>query len=710
MITCAFDPKGIYKMKKFFKLISSLLILILGAGCMTQTIRPPKPKKIETILTKHNQSRNDPYFWIKERTNPEVIDYLKKENNYTEEILKSAKTIENTVFEEIKSRVKEDESSAPIKRGDFEYQSQYVPGKQYPEYIRKNLKTSKSEVILDVNKNAEGFSFYQSSAPMMSYDQNLMAYAFDNQGRRFFTIKVTDLSSKKDLGVVIEKTTGNLVWSKNNNYFYYVQQDPETLRANKVFKFDIQKKQSTLVYEEKDDTFSVYLYQTLAKEYIFISCGSTLTTEIRYLKADSPDQDFKVFSKRTKGHEYDVYDNKDSFYIRSNMKADNFRLMKTSIKETEKEFWKELIPNRKDVYLEGLSVFKNFLVLDEKKDGLDQMTIYKKDLSSSFIIPFKDNSYTAESGTNTEFESSNYRFVYESMRIPEQTIDIDMNTHQQVIIKAREIPNYNSEKYKSERIWVTAKDGRKIPVSLLMSKDHKMDGTAPALIYAYGSYGASMTPWFSQSIFSLIDRGFVYAIAHIRGGSELGRYWYEEGRVLNKKNTFFDFIQSTEALIDQKYISKDKVFAMGGSAGGLLMGAITNYRPDLYRGIVAQVPFVDVVTTMLDESIPLTTGEYDEWGNPNEEKYYNYILSYSPYDNVTTKKYPNILVTTGLHDSQVQYWEPAKWVAKLRDNNIGDSKILLKTDMKAGHGGASGRYEKLKEKAFEFSFILTFLK
>lgn len=674
---------------------------------MTSKKKAPQATKTETRLEKHGHVRIDNFFWLKNRDDKNVISYLEQENEYTDSVLKPYEPLQNLIFDEFKSRVIEDESSAPLQRAGYEYISKFVPGKQYPVYSRKNIKNGHETVLIDVNKEAEEQSFYESSGPIMSYDHNLMAFAYDTQGRRLFTIQIKDLRTQEVLPFKIEKAKPNIVWSKDNRYFFYTKSDLETLRTYQVYRYDIEQKTSTLVMEEPDDTYEVFIYQNLAKNYIFAVSTSTLTTEVRYLDANQPTSEFKTFLKREKEHEYEVIDGGDRFYIRSNWKAPNFRLFETPIHKISKKDWKEVLPHKTDSYLEDVIAFKDYLVASLKFEGLDQILVKNRAKGTEYFIPFNDKAYTVEADAQSEYDSKVFRYVFESMRQPEQTFDFNLDTKEKILKKERAIPNLTPSKYKTDRIWITARDGRKVPVSLLMKADHINDGKSPVLTYGYGSYGASMTPYFSQTVFSLIDRGFVYAIIHVRGGSELGRYWYEEGRMGNKMNTFNDYIDATEELIKLKIVDKNSVFAMGGSAGGLLMGAIMNLRPDLYKGIVAQVPFVDVVTTMLDDTIPLTTGEYDEWGNPNEKPAYDYILKYSPYDNVKKAAYPHVLVTTGLHDSQVQYWEPAKWVARLREQNTSNSRILLKTDMESGHGGSSGRYQKLKEKALEFSFILS---
>lgn len=667
----------------------------------------PQAEKKPQQLEKHGDVRTDNYFWLNDRENPQVIAHLKAENAYTQSVLSKTGDLEVTIFKELKSRIKEDESFAPVKDGEYFYSARYEVGQQYPVYFRrKGSLTAAEEILLNVPELAKGHSFYQTSSPKMSPNHQIMAYAVDTVGRRFFTIYFKDLKSGKLLPNKIENMTGNLVWAKDNETVFYAQQNPQTLRSEKIFRYNLKTQKTNLVYFEEDDTFSVYVYQPLSEKFIYLGSASTLTTETRYLPADKPQEPFKVFAPRERGHEYSVQDNGQKFYILTNHQANNFKVMSAEFTQTEKKNWKEVVPHRTDTYLEDMTLFKNHLVLDQRKNGLTQIEIMDYQGKSSFYVPFQDESYVASTGDNREFDSETLRFNYQSLRRPASIYDFNFKTKGQVLVKTQEVPNYNPDLYKAERIFIKARDGAQIPVSLLMKKDHQADGKSPLLIYGYGSYGANMEPWFDSDVFSLVDRGFVYAIAHIRGGSEMGREWYDNGRTLHKMNTFYDFIDCTEGLIKNKTADPKKIFAMGGSAGGLLMGAIVNLRPDLYRGIVSQVAFVDVITTMLDSSIPLTTSEYDQWGNPNEKAAYDYIKSYSPYDNITRQAYPNILATTGLHDSQVQYWEPAKWVAKLREYNTADTVILLKTDMEAGHGGSSGRFDKLKDTATEYAFIL----
>lgn len=692
-------------------LIISILSLT-GVSCMhksplTAPSDYPKATQVDHKMEKHGDVRNDKYFWLRERENPKVIQYLNDENAYTDRALTPVRGLEQTLFEEMKRRTKEDDSSAPYKKGDYYYYSRYEKDQQYPIYARKKGSlTAAEEILLNVNELAKDKSYCEVGGLKLSPNQEIMAYAVDFTGRRFYDVHFKNLKTGKTYSHTIDKTTGNLVWAADNQTIFFTKQDPETLRSDKVFRYDFNSHKSEQIYFEKDDTYNVYVNESLAKKYIYLISSSTLTTETRYLPSDKPHDPFKMFLARDKGHEYSVTDGDDAFYIVTNKNAKNYKLVKTDFQHTDIKHWKDVIPHSDKNYVSDVTVFKNYLAVSERREGLTQIRVLSKDLKTDFHIPFKDKSYLAGIGTNAEYDSEWLRYDYESMRMPETTYDFNMATKAQELKKTKEVPTYNADLYTTDRIFVTATDGAQIPVSILMRKDTPKNGTAPMLIYGYGSYGLNMDPWFSQSILSLVDRGYVYAIAHIRGGSEMGRDWFDNGRVLNKKNSFTDFNSCTEAMIKQGFASPQRVFAMGGSAGGLLMGAITNMRPDLYKGIVAQVAFVDVITTMLDDTIPLTTGEYDQWGNPNEKKYYDYIKSYSPYDNVTAKAYPHMLITTGLHDSQVQYWEPAKWAAKIRELKTNNSLILLKTNMEAGHGGASGRFERMKETATDYAFIL----
>jgi oligopeptidase B len=700
------------EMKKMILMIAGAALWLSVLSCahktqMAPVTEGPHPVKIPHEMSKFGDIRQDDYFWLKERENPKVIDYLNAENAYTEKALAPAKALEEKIFNEMKSRVKEDDSTFPYRYKDYFYYSRFEKGQQYPIYARKKGSIdAPEEILFNVNEISNGHAFCQATPPAISPNQQMIVYGVDLVGRRFYTLHFKDLKTGKELDAKIENVTGNMDWAADSDHLFYTQQHPETLRSDKVFRYSLSGGKSDLMYFEKDETFSVDLYKSLTRKFIYIASSSTLTTETLYLPSDKPMEKFKVFAPREHEHEYSVTDGDDAFYIISNKKAKNFQLLKADFKKTAIKDWKIVVAHNPDIFLNNVTVFKNFLAIEERRAGLTQIHILAKNKSKDFTIPFADQSYLVSAGSNAEYDTDTFRYEYESMRLPESTYDYDMARQKEVLRKVKEVPNYNPELYVAERIFVKARDGASVPVSILRRKDTPLNNSAPMLVYGYGAYGINMDPWFSQSIFSLVERGYIYAIAHIRGGSEMGRAWYEAGRTDHKKNTFTDFVDSTEGLIKKGYASPHRIFAMGGSAGGLLMGAVYNMRPDLYEGVVAQVPFVDVITTMLDDSIPLTTGEYDEWGNPNQQKPYQYIRSYSPYDNVEKKDYTNLLVTTGLHDSQVQYWEPAKWVAKLREVKTNPALILLKTDMSAGHGGASGRFDRLKESATEYAFIL----
>lgn len=698
----------------------SRALSLLAAGLMivacqeNQKINnmPPSAKKIEKKLTIHGDTRIDNYYWLNERDNPEVIAYLEEENEYTRVSLQETEALQSKLFDEIVGRIKQTDMSVPYFLNGYFYYTRYEEGNEYPIYCRKqNSLDNAEEIMLNVNEMARGHDFYQVGDWDVSADNNLLAFSVDTVSRRKYTLYIKNLVSGEVYADRINNTSGSVTWANDNETLFYATKD-KTLRPDKIFSHRVgsDSKDDRLVYHEKDATFNVYLYKTKSRKYLFIASTSTLSSEFRYLDANNPNGTFQVFSPREKDHLYYVDHYKDVFYIRTNDQALNFRLMKTPTELTGKTNWTEVIPHRDDVLLEGIELFNDFMAVSEKKSGLDQLRIFSFAGENDYYIEFNDPTYVAFFAQNPEFDSKVLRFTYTSLTTPRTVYDYDMATKERTIMKQQEVlGGYQAEDYTSERIYATAADGVQIPISLVFKKGVEKNRENPLLIYGYGSYGASMEPYFSSVRLSLLDRGFVYAIAHIRGGQELGRAWYESGKLFQKKNTFTDFIACTQHLIDAGYTSPEYCFAMGGSAGGLLMGAVSNMAPELYRGMIAAVPFVDVITTMLDESIPLTTGEYDEWGNPNEKEYYDYMLSYSPYDQVKRQDYPALLVTTGLHDSQVQYWEPAKWVAKLREYKTDDNLLVLFTQMEYGHGGASGRFERYKETALEYSFMFHLL-
>ena len=706
---------------KFFTTIT-ILSVIFASSCKKNNsnintlqqmkLSPPIADKIPKHLEKHGDVRIDNYYWLRDRDNEEVIDYLERENNYYDIITQHTDTFKKDLFQEMKSRIKEDDESVPYKLNGYFYITRYEKGKDYPIYTRKKGSLdAPEELLFDVNKMAAGHSYYQLRGLSVSPNNKLVAFGVDTVSRRKYTIYIKNLETGKILKESIPVTTGSATWANDNKTLFYTRKDEKTLRADKIYKHTLgsNPEKDPLIYHEKDETFGTFVYKTKSKKYLVIGSYSTLTTEYRILPANNPNGKFKVFQPRERGLEYNISHFGDAFYVLTNKdKATNFKLMKTSETKTKKENWKEVIPHREDVLLEGIEIFKDFMVVSERQNGLNKIHIRRWDGSNEYYLPFSSETYTAYPSHNSEFDTNVLRYRYNSLTTPASVIDFNMDTQEKTVLKETEVlgGKFDKSNYEEKRIWATGRDGTKIPVSLVYRKGIKLDGTNPLLQYGYGSYGSTIDPSFSSVRLSLLDRGFIYAIAHIRGGEYLGRQWYENGKLLKKKNTFYDFIDVSKHLIKENYTSPEHLYAMGGSAGGLLMGAVANMSPELYHGIVATVPFVDVVTTMLDDSIPLTTGEYDEWGNPNEKEYYFYIKSYSPYDNIEAKIYPNMLVTTGLHDSQVQYWEPAKWVAKLRELKKDNNLLLLHINMEAGHGGASGRFEALKEVARDYAFLL----
>jgi oligopeptidase B len=686
----------------------ALWLIILSGGFMSSCTNSPVPPKVAQKPHAHEKFgdlRQDPYFWLKERENPEVIAYLKAENAYMDEVMKPVKGLQEKVYQELRSRVKEDDSTVPFKSGPYYYYARFETGREYPIYARKKGSLeAKEEILLNVNEMAKGQSYFSVPFPKPSPDHSKLLYAVDNKGRRFYDLHVKDLTTGKEIESIPE-TTGDCEWANDNKTYFYTKQHKDTLRPQWVYRHHLGQEKDELVFEEKDESFFAGLSKSRTEKFVFLVSQSTLSYEWKFLDADHPEGKFELFLPREKEHEYSVEDGEDGFYVVTNWKAKNFRLMKAPRRAAKKEEWKEVIPNREDVLLEGVSFFRSHFAVEERYEGLTRLRVFDRKTDKAEEIRFPDPTFVVSGGTNEEYDTPFFRYSYQSLNRPESVYDYDFAKHKSELRKQKETPNLDPSQYVSERLWATARDGTKIPISLVHRKDFKR-GNSPLFQYAYGSYGYSMEPWFSTSIFSLVDRGFVYAIAHIRGGSEMGRHWYEDGKLLKKRNTFTDFIDCTEFLVKEGYGKPGHVYAEGGSAGGLLMGAVANMRPDLYRGMHAAVPFVDVMTTMLDDTIPLTTFEYDEWGNPNQKEYYEYMRSYSPYDNVEAKAYPNMLVTSGLHDSQVQYWEPTKWVAKLRNLKTDDHLLLLRTEMEAGHGGASGRFQKLKEKAEEYAFVL----
>ncbi|MFT7900288.1 S9 family peptidase [Tenacibaculum ascidiaceicola] len=690
---------------------------------MNKDIKAPVAEKQPTKLEKHGDVRTDDYFWmrltdeqknakVKDEQTQKVYDYLNAENTYYDEMTKETKEFQEELFQEMKGRIKEDDESVPYKKDGYFYITRYEKGQQYPIYSRKKeTLEAEEEIMFNVNKEAEGYDYFQLGGLNVSPDNKMVAFATDTVSRRQYFIRIKNLETGKIYKDIIENTTGGSVWANDNKILFYAKKDPVTLRSSKIYKHTLGSDASLdeLVYEEKDDTFGAFVTKSKSKKYIIIGSYSTVSTEYHVLDANNPDGELQIIQPRERDLEYEVAHYGDHFYIKTNKDgATNFKLMKTPIDKPGKENWVDVIPHREDTLFEDFSIFKDYLVLEERNEGLNKIRIKRWDGTEDYYLPFEEETYSAGVYGNPEFDTEVIRYSYNSMTTPSSVIDFNMKDRSKEIKKEQEVlgGKFDKNNYVSKRIWVPARDGKKVALSIVHHKDTKLDKNTPILQYAYGSYGYTINDGFSTTRLSLLDRGFVYALAHIRGSQYLGREWYEDGKMLNKKNTFTDFIDCSKYLIDNGYTSPEHLYAMGGSAGGLLMGAIINMNPELYNGIIAAVPFVDVISTMLDDSIPLTTGEYDEWGNPNDKEYYDYIKSYSPYDQVEAKAYPNMLVTTGLHDSQVQYWEPAKWVAKLRELKTDNNMLFLHTNMETGHGGASGRFDALKETAEEYTFFL----
>jgi oligopeptidase B len=712
--------------QKFNILASSLFAgTILFTSCSEKQEStgpvPPAAEKMPHEITALGNTRVDNYYWMKltddqkiaeqkDEQTQKVIHYLTAENDYLKAKMKHTEAFQEKLYNEIIGRIKQTDESVPYKKNGYWYYTRYEEGKEYPIYCRKQGTLEASEeILLNVNDLAEGHSYYSITGLTVSEDNNLLAYAEDSISRRRYTVYVKNLRTGQLVEDPIANTEGYVTWANDNKTYFYTKKDSATLRSRWIVKHKLGTDSSNdqIVFEEKDETFYTGIYKTKSNKYLVIWSGSTLTNDYFILNANTPDGNFRQFSPRERGLEYSIDHYGDRFYVVTNLDALNFKLMETPETKTSKENWKDEIPHRKDTLLQGIEIFKDYLVLSERANANTLMRIIDQKTGKKHYLDFGEPAYTVFPSTNLEFDTDLVRYGYTSLTTPNSTYDYNMKTRERVLLKQQEVVGgYNPDDYQTERLWATADDGTSIPMSIVYKKGIKKDGNNPTMVYGYGSYGASMSPFFSSTRLSLLDRGFIYAIAHIRGGQEMGRQWYEDGKMFKKKNTFTDFIDCTEHLIDEGYTQPEKLFASGGSAGGLLMGAVVNMRPDLYKGVIAAVPFVDVVTTMLDESIPLTTGEFDEWGNPKNQESYMYMLEYSPYDQVKDQDYPNMLVTTGFHDSQVQYWEPAKWVAKLREMKTDNNTVLLRTNMETGHGGTTGRFKVYRETAQEYAFIL----
>mgnify|MGYP001498174859 FL=1 len=691
-----------------------ILTLIISCDMNKNQLIEPRANKIEKILSKHGDDRLDEYYWLNKRDDEEVIKYLNQENDYRNEYMKDYKPLEEEIFQEIKSRIKEDDSSVPYFENEYFYYTRYEKDKQYPIYCRKKGSLdSDEEILIDANLMSEGYEYFRVGTIEISPDNKTMAYSIDTVSRRIYTIYFMDLETREIIEKNIPNSSGSITWANDNKTIFYNSKDLETLRSDRVMRYKVgQSGTGEEVYFEDDETFSVFSYKTKTDKYIVIGSSATLSQEYRILSADNPDGKFKIFQERVNGLEYSISHFKDKWYITTNKDgATNFKLMSCPENKTNSKNWKEYVPHRDDVLLEGVEVFNDFLVLTERENGLRRVDIRPWSGKGRHYINFEEEAYSLYSSANPEMNTSKFRYSYSSMTTPNSVVEYDMISKDMKVLKETEVlgGKFDKNNYQSKRVWAEARDGKKVPVSLVYRKDMFNEGQNPLLLYGYGSYGITNNASFSSVRLSLLDRGFVYAIAHIRGSQYLGRGWYDDGKMFKKKNTFNDFIDAGKFLIKEGYANENKLFAMGGSAGGLLMGAVANMAPELFKGIVAAVPFVDVVTTMLDEDIPLTTFEYDEWGNPNNKDSYEYMLSYSPYDQVEEKDYPAIFITTGYHDSQVQYFEPAKWIARLRDRRTNNEPLLMYCNMEAGHGGASGRFEAYKETAMEYAFFVSLL-
>ena len=703
--------------KLYLKVLFPIVTMFLACNSNPQkmskeNLSPPIADKISYQHKIHDHIRVDNYYWMNQRDNPEVVDYLERENDYYQKMTAHTLSFQDQLYNEMRGRIKEDDNSVPYFLNGYWYITRYELNKDYPIYTRKKgALTAEEEILFDCNKMAKGHDYFRLVGISVSPDNTKVAFGVDTVSRRQYTIQVKNLLSEEILKTKIDNTTGGSVWAADNKSLFYNKKDPQTLRSEAVYKHDVSlpKQKDQLVFEEEDETFSVYVSKSKSQEYLFISSFSTLTSEHRFVKSNSPNDEFKIFQNRITGMEYSLDHFGDHFYIHTNYDgAKNFKVMQTNVDKTSIEHWQDLLPHREDTLIEDFDLFENYWLVNERENGLSKVRVIHWDGSSDYYLPMNDETYTLYISYNPEFKSDTFRYVYNSMTTPASVIEFNTINKETTVLKTQQVlgGKFDKDNYISKRLWAEARDGKKIPISIVYHKDTELSADTPILQYAYGSYGSTIDPSFSSTRLSLLDRGFAFAITHIRGGEYLGRQWYEEGKLLKKKNTFQDFVDCSNFLIEKKYTSANHLYAYGGSAGGLLMGAVINMAPELYNGVIAAVPFVDVVTTMLDETIPLTTSEFDEWGNPKEKVYYDYMLSYSPYDQIKPMNYPNLLVTSGFHDSQVQYFEPTKWVAKIRSMKTDKNLLFLDTNMMAGHSGASGRFDGLKELAKKFAFII----
>ena len=696
------------------KITFLILTLIISCDMKKKELIEPKAKKIEKILSIHGDDRIDEYYWLNQRGDEDVINYLNEENDYRDEFMKDYKPLEDEIFQEIKSRIKEDDSTVPYFYNGYYYYTRYEKDKQYPIYCRKKESLEEiEEILIDANLMSEGYDYFSVGNIEISPDNKTMAYSVDTVSRRIYTIYFMDLESRIISKTNLPNTSGSITWANDNKTIFYNNKNLETLRTDRVMRFELgENGTGNEVYFEEDETFGVFSYKTKTEKYIVIGSYATLSQEYRILNADKPKGEFKLFQERVNGLEYSISHFQDKWFITTNKDdAINFKVMTCPESKTGSENWVDYIKHREDVLLGGIEVFDDFLVVSERENGLRRIDIRPWNGKGRHFINFEEEAYSLYLSSNPQMDTKKLRYNYSSMTTPNSVIEYDMVTKEKKVLKEAEVlgGKFDKNNYQSKRVWAKARDGKKVPISLVYRKDMFNKSQNPLLLYGYGSYGITNSASFSSVRLSLLDRGFVYAIAHIRGSQYLGRGWYDDGKLFKKKNTFYDFIDAGKFLIKEGYANENKLFAMGGSAGGLLMGAVVNIMPDLFKGIVAGVPFVDVITTMLDDEIPLTTFEYDEWGNPNNKDSYDYMLSYSPYDQVEKKDYPAIFITTGYHDSQVQYFEPAKWIARLRDRRTNKQPLLMFCNMEAGHGGASGRFEAYKETAMEYAFFISLL-
>ena len=689
--------------------VGPFVVLFSSGLASTETVpQPPIAKRIEHKEVRHGETVVDNYYWLRDKKNPEVIEYLKAENAYTEAMTGNLKTFEDSLYKEMLGHIKQTDLSVPVRRSGYLYYSRTEEGQQYPIHCRrKGSMHAPEQVILDLNELAKGLNFLSLGAFEVSDDGNLLAYTTDTTGFRQYRFHVKDLRTGQLLPDTAERVT-SLAWASDNQTVFFVTEDPVTKRSNLLFRYALGSNKPEELYNEKDELYRIEVARTRDKKFILLGIAATDSTEFRYLPAGHPDAPLKLFLARQRDHKYDIDHREGLFYIRTNKNAKNYRVMTAPVSDPRPQNWKEFLPHQKDVLIEDIALFKNYAVAYEKSEALNRMRVLNFGTGDWTSIPLPEPVYSVVPAANPEYDTKLFRYNYQSLLTPSSIFDYDMSTHQATLLKRQEVlGGYDPTQYVSERLWATARDGAKIPLSVAYKKGLKLDGKAPLFLYAYGSYGFGMPANFSSNRLSLLDRGMTFVIAHIRGGNEMGEAWHDNGMLMHKKNTFYDFIDSAEYLIKEKWTSKDRLVIQGGSAGGLLVGAVTNMRPDLFKAVHAAVPFVDVMNTMMDASLPLTVGEYLEWGDPNRKAAYDYMKTYSPYDNLEARDYPAILVTTSLNDSQVMYWEPAKYVARLRQVNSGHNPLLLKINMGAGHGGSSGRYDKLHETAFEYAWLMS---